>query len=62
MDLRDVDHRVMQAYSYEALPSSLGFLWSTVVPRPPRPSSAKSVPSSDVIDIDKGSQIANALQ
>ena len=32
------------------------------MPRPPRPSSAQSVLSSDVIDTDKGCQITNELQ
>ena len=32
------------------------------MPRPPRPSLAQSVPSSDVIDMDKGCHITNALQ
>ena len=32
------------------------------MPRLPRPSSAQSVPSSDVIDMDEGHQIPNALQ
>ena len=32
------------------------------MPRPSRPSSAKSVPSSDAVDIDEGCCITNALQ
>ena len=32
------------------------------MPRPPRPSSAQSVPSSDVIDMAEGCHITNALQ
>ena len=62
MDPRDLDHRVIQDPSYEALPPSAGSLWSAVMPRLPRPSSAKSLPSSDVIDIGKGCHITNALQ
>ena len=62
MDPRDLDHRGLWAHSYDALPPSPGSLWSTVMPRPPRPLSAQSVPSSDVIDTDKGCQITNALQ
>ena len=62
MDPGDLDCRVMWAYSYEALPPSSGSLWSAVMPRPPRPSWTQSVPSSDVIDIDEGCQITNALQ
>ena len=62
MDPRDLDCRLMWAHSYEAFPPSPGSLWSAVMPRPPRPSSAQSVPSSDVIDMDKGCWITNALQ
>ena len=51
MDPRDLDHRVMWAHSYEAFAPSQGSLWSTVMPRPPRPYSNQSVPSSDVTDI-----------
>ena len=32
------------------------------MPRPPQPSSAQSMPSSNVIDIDEGCHITNALQ
>ena len=39
-----------------------GSLWGTVIPRPPRPSSAQSVASSDVISMDEGCCITNALQ
>ena len=54
--------RVMWAHSSKALPPSPAALWSTVLPRPPRPSLAQSMPSSDVIDKDKGHCITNALQ
>ena len=56
MDLRDFDHRVMCAHSYEALPPSPESLWSAWT------SLAQSVPSSDVKDMDKGCWITNALQ
>ena len=62
MDPRALDCRVMLACSYEALPPSPGSLWSAVMPRLPRTSSAQSVPYSDVKDMDKGCQITNALQ
>ena len=65
MDLRDLDCRVMWAHSYEALlpslPPSLGSLWSAVMPRPPGPFSAQSVPSSDVTDMDEGSGLTTGL-
>ena len=54
MDPRDLDHRVIQACSYEALPPYQRSLWSVVMPWPPRPSLAQSVPPSDVIDMDEG--------
>ena len=41
-------------HSYEALPPSPGSLWSTEMPRLPMPSSAESMPSSEVIDTDDG--------
>ena len=61
-DTMDLDCRVTWAPSYEALPLSPGSLWSAVMPRPLRPSSAQSVPSSGVIDMDKGCQVSSALQ
>ena len=62
MDPRDVDPRVMWDHSYEALPPSPVSPWSTVVPMPPRPSLAQPVLSSDVINMDEGHCITNALQ
>ena len=62
MNPKDLDHRVMWACLYEALSPCPGSLWSTVLPRPPRPSSAQSMPFSVVIDTDKGCCITNALQ
>ena len=59
MDPRDP--RVMWAHSYETLPPSPGSLQSAVMPRPPRLSLAK-LPSSNVIDMDEGCWIINALQ
>ena len=53
MDARDLDQRVMQACSYEALPPSSGSLWSAVIPRPTELSVAQYVPSSDVIDTNE---------
>ena len=38
-----------------------GSLQSTVLPRPPKSSSAQSMPSSDVIDTDDGCHIVNPL-
>ena len=61
-DPRDLDHRETWAYSYEALPSSPGALWSTALPRPLRLSLAQSMPPPDVIDTYKGCHITNALQ
>ena len=61
MDPRNMDCRVMLAQSYEALPP-LGSLCSTVMPRPPRPSSSQSMPSSNVIDTGKGHHITSAFQ
>ena len=59
MDPRDLDHRVTQAHSNKALPSSPGSLWNVVMSRP---SSAQSVPSFDVINMDEGYWITSALQ
>ena len=52
----------MWAHSYEALSPSTGALGSSLLPRPPRPSLAQSVPSPDVIDTDEGCHITNAAQ
>ena len=62
MDPRDLDHRLMWVHSYESLPPSPRYLWSAVMPRSPRPSLAQSVPSSDIIDMDEGCWITDALQ
>ena len=62
MDLRYLEFRVTQAHYCEALPPSPGSLWTAVIPRPPRPFFAQSVPSSYVIDLDEVCWISNALQ
>ena len=62
MDPRDFDHRLMLTHSYKVLSTSPESLWSTVMSRSLGPSSTQSVTSPDVIDIDEGFCITNALQ
>ena len=60
--LSDLGCRMMQACSYQALSPFPGSLWITVLSKAPRPSSAQSMPSFDVMDADEGCCITNALQ
>ena len=51
----------MSSFLWGIIPSP-GSLWNTVLPRPPKPSLAQSLPSSDVIDTVERCHITNALQ
>ena len=53
-DPKGLDCRVSHAHYYEALPQLSGSEWSKVLSRSSRPVSIHSVPSSGVIDTDKG--------
>ena len=58
---KDLDHWVNWACSHEAVPHPLGTKQSEVMPRPARPVSTQSVPSSDAVDTDEECIIAHVL-